>query len=111
PIVVGRDVRLSSPQMADAVRDALTRAGWDVWDIGVCATDVVYFVCGTYELPGMMITASHNPADQNGMKFCLPGARPLGRDNGLAEVAERAAALTVEPMPTGVREGRTTERE
>ncbi|UYM04042.1 phosphohexomutase domain-containing protein [Solicola gregarius] len=107
PIVLGRDLRTSSEPIAAAVADALTAAGWNVVDVGVCSTDLLYFGSGEHDTPGIMITASHNPARDNGMKFCRRGARPIGRDDGLAEVAERAKALlageTIRIGPRGVR--------
>lgn len=96
-ILLGRDVRTSSDEIGEAVRVALTRSGRDVVDIGVCSTDMIYFGSGTYDLPGIMITASHNPARDNGMKFCRAGARPVGRDNGLSEIAVRARELVDSP--------------
>jgi phosphomannomutase len=86
-IVVGRDIRLSSAGLADAVCRGLTEAGVDVYDIGICGTEGVYFATfdGGYD-GGIMITASHNPPDYNGMKFVREQSKPISADNGLQEI-------------------------
>ncbi len=95
-LAVGRDCRLSSPDLAGAFVEGATAAGADVVDLGEISTDMVYFVSGEERLPGAMITASHNPKGWNGIKLCGPGAKPIGADSGLAEIKELAAA-GVEP--------------
>jgi phosphomannomutase len=96
-IVIGRDCRLSSPELAAALAEGATAAGADVTDIGLASTDLLYFASGSLDLPGIMLTASHNPPEYNGMKFCLAGARPVGQDTGLAEIRASAAGPAPEP--------------
>ncbi len=95
-IVLGRDCRLSSPELAAAIADGVTLAGVDVIDLGLASTDLLYFASGSEDLPGIMLTASHNPKQYNGMKFCLAGAKPVGEDSGLQEVRALAAVGDVE---------------
>jgi phosphomannomutase len=92
-IVVGRDIRLSSAALTDALCRGLTDSGVDVDDIGVCGTEGVYFATfnGGYD-GGIMVTASHNPPDYNGMKFVREGSRPISGDNGLKEIQSYANA-------------------
>ncbi len=95
-LVVGRDMRLSSPEIVEALCNVLTQAGVDVVDIGLCGTEEMYFAVFSGEADGIeggiMVTASHNPADYNGMKFVRQGARPMSRDSGLLDVAVHAAS-------------------
>ena len=102
-IVVGRDIRLSSAGLTDAVCRGLTDSGVDVFDIGVCGTEGVYFACfdGGYD-GGIMITASHNPPDYNGMKFVRAQSQPISGDNGLQAI--RGFAEQGE-FPTSARAG------
>ena len=86
PILIGRDCRLSSPELAAALADGVTSQGSDVVDLGLASTDLLYFASGSLDLPGIMLTASHNPKQYNGLKFCQPGARPVGEDTGLRDV-------------------------
>jgi phosphomannomutase len=93
-VVVGRDIRLSSAGLANALCRGLTDSGIDVYDIGICGTEGVYFATsdGNYD-GGIMVTASHNPPDYNGMKFVREQSKPISADNGLREIrsfAERA---------------------
>ncbi|GEP35618.1 phosphomannomutase/phosphoglucomutase [Nocardioides szechwanensis] len=87
-VVVGHDMRPSSPGMAAAFADGATQAGADVVMIGLASTDQLYFASGHLDLPGAMFTASHNPAQYNGIKLCRTGARPIGADTGLAEIRD-----------------------
>jgi phosphomannomutase len=85
-IAVGRDCRLSSPSLAAALTDGINSQGADVIDLGLVSTDLLYFVSGDLDVPGVAITASHNPPEYNGLKFCLAGASPVGEDTGLREI-------------------------
>ncbi len=93
-IAVGRDMRLSSPSMAEAVIDGATAAGADVLDIGLVGTEMVYFAVGELGLDGgIMVTASHNPKEYTGMKIVRAGALPVGGDSGLLDVRDRAVGI------------------
>jgi phosphomannomutase len=85
-ILLGRDARLSSPELAAAISDGVTSRGADVVDLGLASTDLMYFASGSLDLPGVMITASHNPKQYNGIKFCRAGAAPVGVDSGLRDI-------------------------
>ncbi|MGW5695062.1 phosphomannomutase/phosphoglucomutase [Streptomyces asiaticus] len=85
-IVVGHDMRPSSPGLARAFARGAASLGVDVTEIGLCSTDQLYFASGYLNLPGAMFTASHNPARYNGIKMCRAGAAPIGQDSGLAEI-------------------------
>ena len=87
-IVVGEDMRPSSPLLADAFTDGATSQGMDVIRLDLTSTDMLYFASGKLNLPGVMFTASHNPAKYNGMKLCKSGARPIGQESGLAKIRE-----------------------
>jgi phosphomannomutase len=89
-VAIGRDCRLSSPSLAAALSEGITSRGTDVIDIGLASTDLLYFASGSRSVAGIMLTASHNPPEYNGMKFCLPGARPVGQDTGLGEIRDLA---------------------
>jgi len=85
-LAVGRDCRLSSPDLAAAFIDGAASRGVDVIDLGLASTDLLYFASGSLDAPGAMLTASHNPPRYNGLKFCLAGAKPVGEDTGLREI-------------------------
>ena len=87
-IVVGEDMRPSSSPLADAFSDGATSQGMDVIRIGLASTDMLYFASGKLNLPGIMFTASHNPAKYNGMKLCKSGARPIGQESGLVKIRQ-----------------------
>lgn len=85
-IVIGEDMRPSSPELADAFSAGVTSHGLDVIRIGLASTDMLYFAAGKLNMPGAMFTASHNPAEYNGIKLCLSGARPIGKESGLQAI-------------------------
>ncbi|ATY14637.1 phosphomannomutase/phosphoglucomutase [Amycolatopsis sp. AA4] len=87
-VVIGHDMRDSSPELAAAFADGVTSQGLDVVSIGLASTDQLYFASGSLNLPGAMFTASHNPAKYNGIKMCRAGASPVGQDTGLAEIRD-----------------------
>ncbi|MEV5243236.1 phosphomannomutase/phosphoglucomutase [Streptomyces cinnamoneus] len=85
-IVTGHDMRPSSPELSRAFARGAAARGVDVTEIGLCSTDELYFASGQLDLPGAMFTASHNPAQYNGIKLCRAGAAPVGQDTGLADI-------------------------
>ncbi|NJP46316.1 phosphomannomutase/phosphoglucomutase [Actinacidiphila epipremni] len=103
-VVVGHDMRPSSPALCDAFAHGAASRGADVTRIGLCSTDELYFASGRLGLPGAMFTASHNPAQYNGIKMCRAGAAPVGQDTGLADVR----ALAEQWLETGVPAGAAT---
>jgi len=86
-VVIGYDMRASSPELARAFTDGVTAQGLDVVLIGLASTDQLYFASGLFDCPGAMFTASHNPAKYNGIKLCRAGAKPVGQETGLAAIA------------------------
>jgi phosphomannomutase len=107
-VVIGRDMRASSPGLAAAFAEGATARGADVVDIGLAATDQLYYASGALGLPGAMITASHNPAPYNGIKLCRAGAAPVGQDSGLAEMRAAVESRGLPPYdgPRGTVERR-----
>jgi phosphomannomutase len=82
--VIGRDVRESSPELSDAIAEGLTDAGVKVYDLGLCGTEMIYFATPFLDCDGgLMITASHNPPEYNGLKFVKKGSVPMGYGSGL----------------------------
>jgi phosphomannomutase len=96
-ILIARDMRESGVALSEAFSDGVRAEGVAVTDLGMASTDFLYFAAGRLDAPGAMFTASHNPARYNGMKLCLSGARPIGRDTGLAEIQAIAETLLDEP--------------
>ena len=94
-IIIGEDMRPSSPMLADAFSDGATSQGLDVIRIGLASTDMLYFAAGKLNMPGAMFTASHNPAAYNGVKLCKSGAVPIGQDSGLHRIKQ----LILEGLP------------
>jgi len=92
-IVVGHDMRESSPGLSRSFAAGVAAHGLDVTLIGLCSTDGLYYASGALDVPGAMFTASHNPARYNGIKLCRSGARPVGQDTGLGQISEVAQSL------------------
>lgn len=91
-VIVGHDCRVSSPAIREALIEGITSQGVDVRMIGEIPTDLLYYASGALSLPGVVITASHNPGHYNGLKFCNPGAAPIGSDTGLEDIRAMAEA-------------------
>lgn len=89
-VVIARDMRPSGPELVAAFADGVMGQGLDVVDVGLGSTDLLYFASGTLNLPGVMFTASHNPAEYNGIKLCRSGAAPIGQESGLAQISSVA---------------------
>jgi phosphomannomutase len=92
-LLVARDMRESGVELARAFSDGARSEGVAVTDLGLASTDLLYFAAGQLDSPGAMFTASHNPARYNGLKLCLSGARPIGRDTGLEQIQATAEAI------------------
>jgi phosphomannomutase len=99
-ILVARDMRASGVELSGAFSDGVRAEGVAVTDLGMASTDFLYFAAGRLDAPGAMFTASHNPARYNGIKLCLSGARPIGRDTGLADIQAEAESLLDQPPGT-----------
>src|SRR5579875_1780113 len=91
-VLVARDARRSGEALAGAFAAGVCSAGGEVIDLGLASTDLCYFASGRLDRAGAMLTASHNPAMYNGVKLCLPGAKPVGEESGLRRVRELAEA-------------------
>ncbi|MFG2347329.1 phosphomannomutase/phosphoglucomutase [Streptomyces phaeochromogenes] len=99
-IVTGHDMRPSSPGLSRAFARGAAARGVDVTEIGLCSTDQLYYASGAFGLAGAMFTASHNPAQYNGIKMCRPGAAPVGQDTGLSEIRELVESWIDSGAPT-----------
>ncbi len=97
-VVVGHDMRPSGPSLVASFGQGVREAGCDVIEIGLASTDGLYFASGSLNLPGAMFTASHNPAQYNGIKLCRAGAAPVGQDSGLREISELISSGAVDPI-------------
>lgn len=112
-IVIGHDMRPSSPGLARAFARGASARGVNVTEIGLCSTDQLYYASGALGLPGAMFTASHNPAQYNGIKMCRAGAAPIGQDTGLTEIRELVEGWldSGAPEPEGTTPGEVTQRD
>ena len=104
-VIIGHDMRPSSPDLADSLARGASAAGAHVIELGLASTDMVYFASGSYDASAVMITASHNPASYNGLKFTKPGAKGLSRANGLADIANMAEDVLAGHQPETVSPG------
>ncbi|MFN8022699.1 MAG: phosphomannomutase/phosphoglucomutase [Acidimicrobiales bacterium] len=109
-VLVGRDMRPSGEELVDAFSRGVMEQGVDVIDLGLASTDLVYYAAGILDAPGAIFTASHNPAQYNGVKFCLAGARPVGQDTGLTTVRDLAQQVLdgAGPLPAATAGSRAT---
>jgi Phosphomannomutase len=87
-VVIGHDMRPSGPDLVASFAEGVREQGCDVVLIGLCSTDGLYFAAGSLDMPGAMFTASHNPAQYNGIKLCRAGAAPVGQESGLREITQ-----------------------
>ena len=110
-LVIGHDMRPSSPELVDAFAEGVQARGGDVLVIGLCSTDGLYYASGALDAPGAMFTASHNPARYNGIKFCWAGAKAVGQDSGLAEIRNLATEYLRTGVPQAPRAGRREHRD
>ena len=102
-VIIGEDMRPSSPELAEAFSAGVTSNGTNVIRIGLASTDLLYFAAGSKNLPGAMFTASHNPAAYNGIKLCFSGARPIGKETGLQTIEKFVRqGMPVAMRPAGV---------
>jgi phosphomannomutase len=107
-VLVARDMRPTGPELVAAFIDGVTGTGTDVVDLGMASTDLLYYAAGSLDAPGAMFTASHNPAQYNGIKLCRSGARPVGAESGLLEIK---AAVSDGPVTAGSRRGSVSHRD
>ena len=101
-VIVARDMRVTGESLAASFASGVISRGINVLDLGLASTDLVYFAAGNLDAPGAMFTASHNPAEYNGIKFCLSGARPVGIDTGLAAIRDAAKPVLTGSGPGAV---------
>jgi phosphomannomutase len=101
-VIVARDMRTTGEALSQAFSRGVQSRGINIVDLGLASTDLVYFAAGVLDAPGAMFTASHNPAEYNGIKFCLSGARPVGIDTGLGQIRDIAKAVLVGNGPVAV---------
>ncbi len=100
-VVVGHDMRTSAEALVAAFTEGLNAVGVSAIEIGLCSTDMLYFASGKLGLPGAMFTASHNPAQYNGIKLCGPGAAPISSDTGLHDIRELALGFASGSLSKG----------
>jgi len=109
-VAVGRDMRPDSAELATAAIQGLTKQGRDVIDIGEVTSDMIYFAVGNYQLAGgLMVTASHNPGEYNGIKLCRDEAQPIGQESGLFDIRDKVVSNDFKPAAT--RPGKVEQRD
>ena len=110
-VVIGNDMRESGVELVEAFTNGLTDAGVDVIQIGLCSTDGLYYAAAARSIAGAMFTASHNPAEYNGIKMCYPGAKPVGEASGLAQIRDLAQQYLASglPQPVAAQLGQVTQ--
>ncbi|MFV0526521.1 MAG: phosphomannomutase/phosphoglucomutase [Acidimicrobiales bacterium] len=106
-VLIARDMRPSGPELVAAFAEGVMAQGLNVVELGLGSTDLLYFASGSRNQPGVMFTASHNPAEYNGIKLCRSGAAPVGADTGLAEIKR----VAIEGVPDGPTRGTTSTAE
>ena len=110
-VVIARDMRESGVALGAAFADGVTQQGVDVVDAGLGSTDLLYYAAGSMDVPGAMLTASHNPAQYNGIKLCLAGAKPVGQESGLAEIRADAEKFLDSEVPSAGSPGSVSTRD
>jgi len=100
-VLVAHDMRPSGPEFANAFAAGAVEQGVDVVHLGLASTDLLFFAAGHFDMPGAMLTASHNPAQYNGAKLCLAGAKPIGAESGLIEIRDMAVSGLPPAATTG----------
>lgn len=109
-VVIARDMRPSGPELVDAFARGVQSQGLDVIDVGMGSTDMTYYASGSLDVPGAMFTASHNPAEYNGIKLCRSGAAPIGEATGLADIKATAIAWAKGDVEPAAEPGGRSER-
>ena len=110
-IVTARDMRDSGVELGTAFADGVTSQGVDVVESGLGSTDLLYYAAGSMDIPGAMFTASHNPAEYNGIKLCLAGAKPVGQESGLVQIREEAERNLAERLPASSTTGTVSQQD
>lgn len=110
-IAIARDMRVSGEQLSTAFMDGARALGVGIVDLGLGSTDMLYFASGELDMPGVMFTASHNPATYNGIKMCLAQARPISADTGLQDIRQLAQKYLDGGVPEGEKLGTYEQRE
>jgi phosphomannomutase len=110
-IVLARDMRPSGIELSVAFADGVVSQGLDVVDVGLASTDLLYFASGKLDAPGAMFTASHNPAQYNGIKMCLSAAKPIGEESGLVDIKSDAEHIHTDGVPDAPQRGTITSQD